>query len=58
MFRQNRKEPEIDDSDFMPMLKTCINTVVESCREAAFPETEIKIVHDALYQHALDDYVK
>lgn len=58
MFRQNREEPEIDNSYFMPMLKTCINNLVENCREAGVPKSEVKTIHDALYQHALDEYVK
>jgi hypothetical protein len=58
MFRKNREDTEIDDSYFMPMLKTCINTVVENSRKAGLPKSGIKTMHDALYQHALDEYVK
>ena len=42
MFRQNREDTEIDDSYFMPMLKTCINTVVENSRKAGLPKSKIK----------------
>jgi hypothetical protein len=58
MFAQNREDPEIDDSYFMPMLKTCINKVEENSRTAGLSKSEIKTIHDALYQHALDEYVK
>jgi hypothetical protein len=58
MFRQNEESPEIDDSYFMPMLKTCINTSAENLRQAGLPESEIKAIHDALYQHSLAEYVK
>jgi hypothetical protein len=58
MFRQNEEDPEIDDSYFMPMLKTCINTTVENVRQAGHPESEITAIHDALYQHCLDLYIK
>ncbi len=58
MFRQNREEPEIDDSYFMPMLRTCINTLVENSRQAGVPKSEVKTIHDALYRNALDEYVK
>ena len=58
IFRQNRKDTEIDDSYLMPMLKTCINTVVENSRKAGVAKSEIKTIHDALYQHSLDEYVK
>lgn len=58
MFRRNEEDPEIDDSYFMPMLKTCINTTVEDVREAGLSESEIKAIHDELYQHCLGLYVK
>ncbi len=58
MFRQNEAAPEIDDSYFMPMLKTCLNTIVENSGQAGLPKSEIKAIHDALYQHSLDEYVK
>lgn len=58
MFRQNEEDPEIDDSYFMPMLKTCIHTTVENVRQAGLPESEITAIHDALYQHCLDLYIK
>lgn len=57
LFRQHLREPEIDDSYFIPMLKTCINKVVENCRKAGVAKSEAKTIHDALYQHALDEYV-
>ncbi len=57
MFRQNREYGEMDDSFFMPMLKTCLNTLAENSRKAGLPKSEIKAIHDALYQHALDEYV-
>ena len=58
MFLKNRESPEIDDSYFMPMLKTCINTTAENVRQAGLSKSEIKTIHDALYQHSLDEYVK
>jgi len=58
MFSQNREDPEIDDSYFMPMLKTCINTTVKNLRQVGLSEPEIKAIHDELYQHSLDEYVK
>ena len=58
IFRQNEEDPEIDDSYFMPMLKTCINTTVENMREAGLPESEIGAIHDELYQHCLGLYIK
>ncbi len=42
----------------MPMLKTCIHTTGENLRQAGLPESEIIAVHDALYQHCLDLYIK
>jgi hypothetical protein len=42
----------------MPMLKTCINKVEENSRTGGLSKSEIKTIHDALYQHALDEYVK
>jgi hypothetical protein len=58
MFRQNQESPEIDDSYFMPMLKTCINIVVENSGKAGLSKSEIKAIHDELYQHSLGEYVK
>ncbi len=34
MFRKNEEDTEIDDSYFMPMLKTCIHTTGENLRQA------------------------
>ena len=48
----------MDDSFFMPMLKTCLNTLAENSRQAGLPKSEIRTIHDALYQHSLDEYVK
>lgn len=58
MFRQNQEAPEIDDSYFMPMLKMCIITTIENVREAGLSESNIKVIHDELYQHCLDLYIK
>ncbi|MGO9571647.1 MAG: hypothetical protein ACLP5H_29325 [Desulfomonilaceae bacterium] len=58
MFRKNEEDTEIDDSYFMPMLKTCIHTTVENVRQAGLSESEITAIHDALYQHCLDLYIK
>ena len=58
IFRQNWEEPEIDDSYFMPMLKTCIKTLVEDSRQAGVLKSEIRTIQDQLYRHALDEYVK
>jgi len=58
MFRRHIEFPEMDDSYFMPMLKTCINTTVENLLEVGLPRSEIQAVHDALYEHSRDEYVK
>ncbi len=58
MFRQNQEDTEIDDSYFMPMLKTCLNTLVVNSGQAGLPKSEIKAIHEALYQHSLDEYVR
>jgi hypothetical protein len=58
MFRQNKEDTQIDDSYFMPMLRMCLKTLTENSRKAGLPKSEVKAMHDALYQHSLNEYVK
>jgi hypothetical protein len=58
MFRHNEEFPELDDSYFMPMLKTCINETVENLGQAGLSQSDIEIIYDSLYQHSLSEYVK
>ncbi|NIM82252.1 MAG: hypothetical protein GTN68_29275 [Candidatus Aminicenantes bacterium] len=58
LFEYNNQTDELDDSFFIPMIKACIQKLIEHVEEIGASGEEKKEIYENLFEHAIEEYTK